>query len=154
MSVIKSGMNPLTLSKVIIMQSLKNLTRIMFQKKPMLRFLSIRKHIIISIEYTQKTKTVEYSWASWYNQQSQIYNNRFCSFKLFVTAVTLKYGQGQWIWFEWVKCNEKYDHVKFDIYHIYSFWENCNNEVFQSDINSCTESWKNYLTLIIQDSHC
>ena len=46
--------------------------------------------------------------------------------KLFDTAVTLKYNQGHWQWYEWVKLNEYYHHALLDIYHIYRVQENCN----------------------------
>ena len=42
---------------------------------------------------------------------------------MFDTAVTLKYNQGHWKWYERVKLNEFYHHAKFDIY-IYSVREN------------------------------
>ena len=50
--------------------------------------------------------------------------------KLFDTAVTLKYGQGHWKWYEQVKLNEEYHHAKFDIYYIHGVWENPNVKVF------------------------
>ena len=49
---------------------------------------------------------------------------------MFNTAVTLKYNQGHWKWYGWVKLNEYYHHAKFDIYHIHSVQENCNVKVF------------------------
>ena len=45
---------------------------------------------------------------------------------MFDTAVTLKYNQGHRKWYEWVKLNKYYHHEKFDIYHVYSVWENRN----------------------------
>ena len=47
-------------------------------------------------------------------------------------AVTLKYNQGHWKWYAWVKLNEYYHHAKFDIYHVYSVWENRNIKVFDT----------------------
>ena len=44
--------------------------------------------------------------------------------KLFDTAVTLKYNQDHWKWYEWVKLSEYYHRTKSDIYHIYSVQEN------------------------------
>ena len=32
--------------------------------------------------------------------------------------MTLKYSQGDWKWYEWVKVSEYYHHAKFDIYRI------------------------------------
>ena len=37
--------------------------------------------------------------------------------KLFDTAVTLKYNQGHWKWYEWVKLDDYYHYEKFEIYH-------------------------------------
>ena len=37
----------------------------------------------------------------------------------FVTALTLKYGEGHWKWYEQIKLNEQYHHAKFDIYYFY-----------------------------------
>ena len=49
---------------------------------------------------------------------------------MFETAVTLKYNQGFWKWYEWIKLDEYCHHVKFDIHHIYSLHENHNLKVF------------------------
>ena len=44
--------------------------------------------------------------------------------------MTLKYNQGHWKWYEWVKRNEYYHHAKFDIYYIiYSVRENRNVKI-------------------------
>ena len=43
---------------------------------------------------------------------------------MFDTAMTLKYNQGDWKWYEWDKLNEYYPHAKFDIYHVYTVQEN------------------------------
>ena len=40
--------------------------------------------------------------------------------------MTLKYNQGHWKWYVWVKLSEYYHHAKFDICHIYGDWENRN----------------------------
>ena len=34
--------------------------------------------------------------------------------KWFDTAVTMKYSQGHWKWYDWIKLNEFYHHEKFD----------------------------------------
>ena len=39
-------------------------------------------------------------------------------------------GQGHWKWNEKLYLNESYHHANFDIYHIYSVWENPNVKVF------------------------
>ena len=46
--------------------------------------------------------------------------------------MTLKYNQGHWKWYWWVKLNDYIynHHAKFDIYHIYHVRESCNIEVF------------------------
>ena len=54
----------------------------------------------------------------------------FFQLKLFNTSVTLKYNQGHWKWYGWVKLNEYHHHAKIDIYHIYSVRENRNVEEF------------------------
>ena len=41
-------------------------------------------------------------------------------------AVTLKYSQGLWKWYEQVWISEWYHHAKFDIYSIYDMWVNPN----------------------------
>ena len=46
--------------------------------------------------------------------------------------MTVKYNQGQWKWYEWIKLNDSYNHAKFDIYHIYSVWENSNAKVLEA----------------------
>ena len=61
---------------------------------------------------------------------SQSEKNVKFSGKLFDTAVTLKYKQGHWKWYEWVQLREYYYHTKFDIYHIYSVWVNRNINIF------------------------
>ena len=43
--------------------------------------------------------------------------------------MTLKYNQGHWMWYEWVKLNEYYHHAKFGII-IISVRENCSIKVF------------------------
>ena len=50
--------------------------------------------------------------------------------KLFDTAVTFKYSQGHWKWYEQVKLNEWYHHATVDIYHIHSVQEYRNVNVF------------------------
>ena len=40
--------------------------------------------------------------------------------------MTLKYSQGHWKEYEWVKLSEYYHHEKLDIYHIQSVQENRN----------------------------
>ena len=62
--------------------------------------------------------------------------------------MTLKYKQGHWKWYEWVKFDEYYHHAKFDIYHIYSVLENHNIKVFAT-YQQLTAS----LTPIITSSH-
>ena len=52
--------------------------------------------------------------------------------KLFEIAVTLKYDQGCWKWYEQVKLNEQYHHAKFDIDHIHYVRENPNVKVFNT----------------------
>ena len=49
---------------------------------------------------------------------------------MFDTAVSVKYNQGHWKWYEWIKLNEYYHQAKFDIYHIYGVWDNQNVKVF------------------------
>ena len=49
--------------------------------------------------------------------------HQFQSIKLFDTAVTLKYTQGHWKWYEWVKLNE------------HNVWEYCNVKVFAKPVN-------------------
>ena len=51
--------------------------------------------------------------------------------------MTLKYNQGHWEWYEWVKLSEYYRHAKFDvIYHIYSVRKNCNIKIFGTYVES------------------
>ena len=54
----------------------------------------------------------------------------------FCIAMTLKYYQGHWKWYEWVKLYECYHHVKFDVYHVYRVGENRNVKVFATDGHS------------------
>ena len=64
-----------------------------------------------------------------------------CSVK---TDVTLKYNHGPWRWYEWVKLNEYYHHLKSDIYHIYSVRKNCNLTVFDTHGHSAAKlAWPN-----------
>ena len=58
------------------------------------------------------------------------YEHKKFQLKLFDTAETLKYNQGQWKWYEWVKLNEYYHYAKFVLYHIYSVRENRNINIF------------------------
>ena len=68
--------------------------------------------------------------------------------KLSDTAATLKYGQGHWNWYEYLKLNEYCVHAEFDIYHICDVWENHNIQAFAKHNNhqAC-------LILIITYSH-
>ena len=54
----------------------------------------------------------------------------FFSVKTVWQSVTLKYNQGHWKWYEYVKLNEYYNYAKFAIYHIYGVRENRNVKVF------------------------
>ena len=50
---------------------------------------------------------------------------------MFDAAVTLKYNQSHWKWYELAKLNEYYHYAKFDIYHNFSDREkNRNVKVF------------------------
>ena len=49
---------------------------------------------------------------------------------MFDTAMTLKYNQGHWQWYEWATLIQYYYHAKFDICHINSAQENHNVKVF------------------------
>ena len=69
------------------------------------------------------------------------------SYKLFDTAENLKYNHGHWKWYEWVKLNKYYHHAKFEIYHSYCVWQNCNVKVFATYGNSADKPAG--LTLII-----
>ena len=58
-------------SKVIIVQSLKDLALMVSEKKPMLKgFLKQRNMSIISLEHVWNSKTAIYSWSTSHNQQS------------------------------------------------------------------------------------
>ena len=56
-------------------------------------------------------------------QLNQIRTHNF-QLNTFNTDVMLKYNQGNWKWYEWVKLNEHYRHTKFDIYHVYCVRKN------------------------------
>ena len=58
--------------------------------------------------------------------------------------MTLKYNQGHWKWYKWIKLNEYYHHAEFEIYHIYGVEENHNIEIL------ATYRHLAGLTLIIQ----
>ena len=68
--VIKPGINCSTVSKVIIMQSLKDLPKAVPSKKPVLKVLSNQKTSIISPEYVQTWKIVVYLLFTWLPKQS------------------------------------------------------------------------------------
>ena len=56
--------------------------------------------------------------------------------------IYLKYNQGHWKQYEWVKLNKYYHHAKFDIYYVYSVWEICNVETFATYGQiGCLASW-------------
>ena len=75
-----------------------------------------------------------------------------CQLKLFDTAVTLKYAQGHWKWYEWVELKGAcYHQAKFNIYHIYSVQENHNVQVFC--YIRCLASRPVSLTVIITYAH-
>ena len=42
----------------------------------------------------------------------------------------MKYSQGHWKWYDWIKLNEFYHHEKFDTDRIYSVQESRNSKVF------------------------
>ena len=85
----------------------------------------------------------------------QFNRTRTCNFqlKLFDTAVILKYNLGHWKWYEWVKLNKYYCHIKFDIYYTYSVRENCNVTVFAtyglSGGRSAKPGWSYRLTFFM-----
>ena len=78
--------------------------------------------------------------------------------KLFDTAVTLKYGQGHWKWYEQVKLNEEYHHAKFDIYQVYGIWINPNVKVCNKPWHLTDQNYVYYLpwihTSVIQITLC
>ena len=67
---------------------------------------------------------------------------------MFDTAVTLKYGEGNWKWYEQVELNEKYHHAKFDIYHFHGVWVNPNFNVSTSPNTWPMKKHVNYLPWI------
>ena len=71
--------------------------------------------------------------------------------KLFNTALTLTYGQGNWKWYEQVKLNEQHHHAKFDIYHICGVWVNPNVKILNKPRHLTNE--KQLSPLNIHQSH-
>ena len=78
-------------------------------------------------------------------------------FKLFDTAVTLKYNPGHWKWYEWVKLNDRktiMQSLTFIII-IYSLRKNHNIKVFDTfgHLVGRTAHYPTGLTLIITQAH-
>ena len=79
-------------------------------------------------------KKVVYSRSTWRNQQ--VYKVSSLSDSKIAFSVAdwhfwdLKYNQGHWKWYEWVKLNQYYHNAVFDIYQICSVRENHNVKVF------------------------
>ena len=120
------------------MQSLKDLALMVSKKKPKSKFFFFSNKEICPLSPLNMCKNQK-QWFI-YNllgifknvtkfQLHQIRTQIF-QWKLFDTAVTLTYNQGQWKWQEWVKLNEYYHHAQFDIYRIYSVQENSNAKGF------------------------
>ena len=70
-------------------------------------FLKSENMSNISLAYVQRSNKVVYSLSTWHRkfQLDWIRTQNF-QLKPFVVAVTMKYGQGHWKWYEQVKLSE------------------------------------------------
>ena len=118
------------------MQNLKVLTAMVSEKRPTLKFSFFKRvyMLIISLEHVHTKKWYIHDLLYVFNNHTLFKLNRIRTlkfqFKSFDTAVTLKYNQGHWKWYEWIKLSKYYHHAKFDSYYVYSVRENRNVKVF------------------------